>query len=113
MPVGKIKVAEDAIGLKIDGRLFKSAPALIGEAAAAGELGLSLRFIVPPGYERWEDRAGELPLHVVGGMYVREISLTAFPAYSQATVTARTIDEAARERHWRWVTRTPIPAHVR
>ncbi|HEX9362210.1 MAG TPA: HK97 family phage prohead protease [Candidatus Dormibacteraeota bacterium] len=113
LPIGRIKVGEDAVGLRVSGRLFQNATvAPIAEAAREGELGLSLRFVVPPGYEKWEQRSGELPLHIVGGMFVREISLTAFPAYSQAIVTARSgleISAAARARHL-WITRTRITA---
>ncbi len=113
LPVGKISVSEDDIGLKVAGRLFKNATvAPIVEAAAAGELGLSLRFVVPEGYEKWERRAEKLPLRLVGGMVVREISLTGFPSYTASTVTARTMDEAARDRQWRWVTRTRISREV-
>jgi HK97 family phage prohead protease len=92
MPLGKITDArEDPQGLWIEARLTDNwliSPVRDAVADHAVE-GMSFRFTVDDGGERWEDRAGDVDLRTLTSVTVPELGPVVFPAYVPTTASVR------------------------
>ena len=100
LPIGTIHAAEDATGLRVQGRLFSAADfSGIREAANAGQLGLSVHFTVPSdgSGDTWSRSAStRSTLRTVSRANLPEISLVSFPA-SANQLSVRGSDVLARD----------------
>lgn len=92
MPLGVISEAEeDSRGLHITARLTDNwliQP--VRDAIRDGAIdGMSFRFSVPKGGDKWTERKGDLQLRAVNQADVRELGPVVFPAYEPTTVSVR------------------------
>lgn len=92
MPLGVITVAEeDQRGLHVVARLSDNwliQP--VRDAVRDGAVdGMSFRFLVPDGGDRWTNRKGKPRLRTLVDLDVPELGPVVFPAYEPTTVTVR------------------------
>jgi HK97 family phage prohead protease len=92
VPIGKwTEFRADNKGYRVRGRLFDNdLVEPVRQALAAGAIdGLSFRFSVPKGGDKWERRHGGMDLRSVLDADVAEAGPVVFPAYADAKVSLR------------------------
>jgi HK97 family phage prohead protease len=92
MPLGVIqRASEDETGLHIEARLSDNwliEP--VRDAVRDGAVtGMSFRFKVPKGGDRWERRAGDVDLRTLLDVDIPELGPVVFPAYEPTTAAVR------------------------
>jgi HK97 family phage prohead protease len=94
VPIGAIDtISEDSKGLYVRARLFDN-PTVepVRQAIAATAIkGMSFRFSVPDGGDKWSDRVGDVELREIFDTDTRECGPVVFPAYDATTVTVRSL----------------------
>lgn len=93
-PIGSIEdLSEDSTGLHVRARLFDhpDIERVRQGIAARAITGMSFRFQVTDGGDRWERRAGSVDLRTVGDADVHELGPVVFPAYDTTTVSVRSL----------------------
>ena len=94
VPIGAIQdLREDDQGLYVRARLFDN-PTVEPVRQAIAEraiTGMSFRFSVPDGGDKWTRRSGEPELREIGDTDTRELGPVVFPAYDQTTVSVRSL----------------------
>jgi hypothetical protein len=100
MPLGVINNAyEDSQGLFVEARLTDNwliQP--VRDAVEAGAIsGMSFRFSVPEGGDKWEQDNRDVPLRTLTDLDVRELGPVVFPAYEPTTAQVRSmLDQITR-----------------
>jgi HK97 family phage prohead protease len=110
IPIGSIQdLREDGTGLYVRARLFDNATVEpVREAIAAGVVnGMSFRFMVPQGGDKWSSRGG-VDYREISQADVRELGPVVFPAYEKTSVTVRDGRKRLRD-HERLVAAGIIP----
>lgn len=99
---GTLRLWEDGKGLKVEADLNPDMPearSLLAQVRRGDVSGMSFRFAVNPGGERWIEEDGTT-VRELTSVRLAEVSVVAWPAYSDTTVAARSkqawINEAAR-----------------
>ncbi len=93
-PIGAIEdLSEDSTGLHVRARLFDhpDIERVRQGIAARAITGMSFRFQVTDGGDRWERRSGGVDLRTVGDADVHELGPVVFPAYDTTTVSVRSL----------------------
>jgi len=93
-PIGAIEdLSEDSTGLHVRARLFDhpDIERVRQGIAARAITGMSFRFQVADGGDRWERRSGSVDLRTVGDADVHELGPVVFPAYDTTTVSVRSL----------------------
>jgi HK97 family phage prohead protease len=94
VPIGTFEdIHEDERGLYVRARLFDN-PAVepVRQAIAAQAIkGMSFRFTVPDGGDKWSRRYGDVDLREVRETDTAECGPVVFPAYDQTTVSVRSL----------------------
>jgi HK97 family phage prohead protease len=93
-PIGKIEaLAEDSHGLHVRARLFAHPDVdRVREAIAEGAVsGMSFRFGVPKGGDKWTSRSGDVDLREIREADTHELGPVVFPAYDATSVSVRSI----------------------
>jgi HK97 family phage prohead protease len=94
VPIGAIEdLREDPQGLYVRARLFDN-PVVDPVRQAIAEqaiTGMSFRFSVPEGGDKWTKRSGDVELREIGDTDTRELGPVVFPAYDQTTVAVRSL----------------------
>ena len=92
---GTLKLTEDAHGLRFDLALPDTSHGRdLAILVDRGDVsGCSFGFTVPDGGDRWEQRGGQLVRELLN-IELREITLTADPAYADTTVAKRSYQNA-------------------
>lgn len=93
VPIGAIEdLREDPQGLYVRARLFDNATVEpVRQAIAEGAItGMSFRFSVPEGGDKWSKRDG-VDYREISDTDTRELGPVVFPAYDQTTVTVRSL----------------------
>lgn len=96
VPIGKwTEMRRDGKGYRVAGRLFDNPVVEPVRQAIANEAvtGLSFRFKVGKNGDRWERRHGGMDLRHVLDADVHEAGPVVFPAYAQAKVSLRDMDD--------------------
>jgi hypothetical protein len=92
IPLGTItKAEEDARGLYVEARLLNN-PFVdwVRDAISAGAInGMSFRFSVPEGGEKWVEVSGQVPQRTLSKLDVPELGPVVFPAYEKTTASVR------------------------
>jgi HK97 family phage prohead protease len=94
VPIGVFEqVNEDARGLYVRARLFDNPVVEPVRQAIEGQAikGMSFRFTVPQGGDKWTERAGDVELREIFDTDTREAGPVVFPAYDSTTVTVRSM----------------------
>lgn len=93
-PIGAIEdLSEDSTGLHVRAKLFDhpDIERVRQGIAARAITGMSFRFQVVDGGDRWERRSGGVDLRTVGDADVHELGPVVFPAYDTTTVSVRSL----------------------
>lgn len=93
-PIGAIEdLSEDSTGLHVRARLFDhpDIERVRQGIAARAITGMSFRFQVTDGGDRWERRGTDVDLRTVGDADVHELGPVVFPAYDTTTVSVRSL----------------------
>lgn len=94
VPIGRYEVFErSATGYEVEGELFDNAVVEPVRQAIAGKAikGMSFRFQVTKGGDKWERRSGGMDLRHVMDADVPEAGPVVFPAYRDTAVAVRSI----------------------
>lgn len=92
IPIGSLTVArEDTRGLFVEARLHDNwLVEPVRDAIRSRSIhGMSFRFQVPDGGDRWEKRSGDIPLRTLLDVDVPELGPVVFPAYRETEVAVR------------------------
>lgn len=93
-PIGKIeRLSEDSRGLHVRARLFTHSDVeRVREAIAEGAVkGMSFRFGIPKGGDKWTTRSGDVDLREIREAETHELGPVVFPAYDHTTVSVRSL----------------------
>jgi len=92
MPLGVIeRTSEDSTGLHVEARLSDNwLVQPVRDAVRDGAVtGMSFRFKVPKGGDRWERRTGDVDLRTLLDVDIPELGPVVFPAYAPTTASVR------------------------
>jgi HK97 family phage prohead protease len=96
VPIGAIQdISEDDHGLYVRARLFDNPVVEPVRQAIAGEAirGMSFRFRVPDGGDKWTSRQGDVDLREIHDADTAELGPVVFPAYESTSVSVRSMLE--------------------
>jgi HK97 family phage prohead protease len=93
-PIGDVlELTEDTRGLHVKARLYDHPDVeRVRLAIAGGSIrGMSFRFQIPEGGDRWSKRDGDVDMRTVADADVYEIGPVVFPAYDTTSVSVRSL----------------------
>ncbi|HEY5985852.1 MAG TPA: HK97 family phage prohead protease [Streptosporangiaceae bacterium] len=94
VPIGTIQdIREDTSGLYVRAHLFDNATVEPVRQAIAEKAikGMSFRFSIPEGGDKWTPRKGDVDLREIRDTDTAEIGPVVFPAYDQTSVSVRSL----------------------
>lgn len=94
VPIGAIQdIREDSTGLFVRAHLYDNQTVEpVRQAIAGGSIkGMSFRFAVPDGGDKWTQRSGDVELREIHDTDTAECGPVVFPAYDQTSVSVRSL----------------------